>query len=193
MGKKILIISGHPDAASFNNALAEAYKQGALESGAEVKEVAIRDMTFNPNLPFGYHKEMELEPDLVDARQKINWADHLVWFFPVWWGGMPAMLKGFVDRVFLPGFAFQTREGSRWWDRLLKGKSARIVCTLDQPSWYYRFVYRQPSTHQLKRVVLHFSGVRPVKITYIGPVTPSKPDDKKRWLKKVRQLGLVNK
>ena len=125
--KKILIINGHPDAESFNAALAEAYKKGAIESGAEVKEIVVRELQFNPNLQFGYRKRTELEPDLLEAQAKIKWAEHLVWIYPVWWGSLPAILKGFIDRTFLPGFAFEKIENSVWWDKLLKGKSERII------------------------------------------------------------------
>ncbi|MEJ7676773.1 MAG: NAD(P)H-dependent oxidoreductase [Segetibacter sp.] len=104
--KKILIISGHPDKESFNFGLSEAYKKGAISSGVDIKEIVVRDLEFNPNLQFGYRKRTELEPDLIDAKEKIKWAEHLVWIYPVWWGSIPAILKGFIDRVFLPGFAF---------------------------------------------------------------------------------------
>lgn len=132
----ILIINGHPDEKSFNFALTEAYKRGAISSDADVKEINIRDLEFNPNLAYGYRQRTELEPCLLDAQEKIKWANHLVWIFPVWWGSFPAMLKGFIDRVFLPGFAFQKRENSLWWDKMLTGKSARIISTLDQPAWF---------------------------------------------------------
>ena len=84
MIKKILIINGHPDKESFNFALAAAYKKGAERSGAEVKEINIRELEFNPNLEFGYRKRVELEPDLIDTQAKLQWADHLVWVYPVW-------------------------------------------------------------------------------------------------------------
>ena len=134
--KRILIINGHPDSESFNSSLSKAYKSGALESKAEVREIIIRELNFDPNLAHGYRKRTQLEPDLIDAQEKIKWADHLVWFYPVWWGSLPALLKGFIDRTFLPGFAFQKRENSVWWDKLLSNKSARIISTLDQPAWY---------------------------------------------------------
>ena len=149
--KKILIILGHPDLDSYNYALFNAYKKGALASGAEVRELIIRDLNFNPNLSFGYRKRTELEPDLIAAQDAILWANHLVWIYPVWWGSLPGILKGFIDRVFLPGFAFQKREGSIWWDKLLKGKSARIISTLDQPAWYYWLVYNAPSNNAMKK------------------------------------------
>ncbi len=125
--RKILIINGHPDKESYCFALAEAYSKGALASGAEVQEIVVADLQFSPNLQFGYRKRTELEPDLKDSWEKIQWADHLVWVYPVWWGSIPAILKGFVDRVFLPGFVFKKRENSLWWDKLLTGKSARII------------------------------------------------------------------
>jgi NAD(P)H dehydrogenase (quinone) len=191
--KKILIINGHPNAESFNFGIVEAYKKGALNSDAEIKEVVIKDLKFNPNLEFGYQKRTELEPDLIEAWEKIKWADHLVWVHPIWWGGLPAITKGFIDRLFLPGFAFQYRENSVWWDKLLKGKTAHIITTLDQPSWYYRLIYGQPSVNQLKKTVLEFCGIKPVKVTYIGIVKTATDELKRKWLNKVEVLGQKQK
>ena len=185
----ILIINGHPNKDSFNFALAAAYKKGAVSSGAEIKEIVIADLKFNPNLNHGYQKRTELEPDLLDSWDKIKWADHLVWIHPVWWGGLPAITKGFIDRVFLPGFAFQYRENSVWWDKLLSGKTAQIITTLDQPGWYYRLMFGKPSVNQLKKSTLGFCGVKPVKVTYLGPVKSSNEGLRKKWLDKVEYLG----
>jgi NAD(P)H dehydrogenase (quinone) len=190
--KKIVIINGHPDKESFNFALAEAYKKGALASGAEVRMINIRDLRFQPNLQFGYRQRTELEPDLLEAQQKIKWADHLVLVYPVWWGSIPALMKGFIDRVFLPGFAFQKRENSVWWDKLLTNKSARIISTLDQPAWYYWLVYRRPSYHAIKKLTLQFCGISPVASTTIGPIRLSKQNYRRKWLSKVERLGLKN-
>lgn len=189
MAKKILIINGHPDSESFNFSLSEAYKKGALSAGHDVQEIVVRDLTFNPNLEFGYRKRTELEPDLIDAREKIKWADHLVLIYPVWWGSVPAILKGFIDRVFLPGFAFKKRENSVWWDKYLTKKSARIISTMDQPSWYYRLVYRQPSNNAMKKATLEFCGIKPVKVTSIGPIRLSKDNYRQKWLTKIEKLG----
>lgn len=188
--KKILIINGHPNKESFNFGLVAAYKKGALQAGAQIKEIAIAELNFNPNLQFGYQKRTEFEPDLIEAWEKIKWADHMVWVHPVWWGGLPAITKGFIDRLFLPGFVFQYRENSMFWDKLLKGKTAHIITTLDQPGWYYRFVYGRPSVNQLKRSTLGFCGVKPVKVTYIGIIKDSTDAARKKWLEKVEKLGL---
>jgi len=191
--KKILIIQGHPDKESFNFGIGNAYKKGALQSGAEVKEINIRELTFNPNLAFGYRKRTELEPDLLEAQEKIKWANHIVFVFPVWWGSMPAMLKGFIDRTFLPGFAFKKRAGSIWWDKFLTGKTARIISTLDQPAWYYKFAYGSPSNNAMKKLTMHFVGVRKVKVTTIGPIRLSKNSYRENWLKKIEGLGEKNR
>ncbi|MBB6331153.1 putative NADPH-quinone reductase [Chryseobacterium sediminis] len=191
--KKIAIINGHPNKDSFNFGVAEAYRAGAVETGAEVKEIVIRDLNFNPNLQFGYQKRMELEPDLMKAWEIIQWADHLVWVHPVWWGGFPALMKGFIDRLFLPGMAYKYRENSVWWDKLLKGKTAHILTTLDQPGWYYRLFFGRPSVNQLKKSILEYCGVKPVKVTYVGIIRNSKEEQRVQWLRKVKELGKKHK
>lgn len=187
--KKITIINCHPNSASLCFGLVEAYKKGAVAAGAEVKEIVVADLKFNVNLSYGYQKRTDLEPDLVEAWERIKWADHLVWVYPVWWGGLPAISKGFIDRVFLPGVVFEPRPNSVFWDKLLVGKTAHIITTLDQPGWFYRLVYGRPSTNQLKKAVLEFCGVKPVRVTYIGIVKGSTSEVRAKWITKVERLG----
>ena len=191
--RKILIINGHPDKESFNFALSATYKNGAKKSNAEIKEINIRELNFNPNLQFGYRKRTELEPDLLDAQEKLKWADHLVWVYPVWWGSVPAIMKGFLDRILLPGFAFKKRADSVWWDKYFTGKTARLISTLDQPAWYYRWIYGSPSHKAMKKLTMNFIGVKKVRITTIGPIRLSKEAFRMKWLKKIEKLGLMNK
>jgi len=193
MSKKIVIINGHPNKNAFNYGIASAYKKGAVNSRAEVKEIVVADLNFNPNLEFGYQQRTELEPDLIEAWEKIKWAEHLVWVHPVWWGGLPAISKGFIDRLFLPGFAYQYRENSVWWDKLLKGKTAHIITTIDQPGWYYWLFYGRPSVNQLKKSTLEFCGVKPVKVTYFGIVKTATNELRKKWLDKVEDFGRKQK
>lgn len=193
MSKKIALIVGHPDKESYNFAIAEAYKNGAQKSGAEVRSIIIRDLDFNPNLEFGYRKRTTLEPDLIKSQETLKWADHIVWIYPVWWGSVPAIMKGFIDRVLLPGFAFKKREGSVWWDKYFKGKTSRLICTLDQPPWYYSLIYGAPSHKAMKKLTMNFIGVRSVKITTIGPIRLSKDKFRADWLNKIERLGARNK
>lgn len=189
MGKKILIVNGHPNQDSLIFALADAYKKGASQANAIIKEIVIRDLQFNPNLQFGYQKRTELEPDLLDAWEKIQWAEHLVFVFPIWWGGMPAVMKGFFDRLFLPGFAFAYRENSVWWDKLLTGKTAHIIATMDTPYWYFKWIYGNPGINQLKKNTLEFCGIQPVKVTVFSPVRNKKQEVLKKYIDKTEQLG----
>ncbi|WP_299256173.1 NAD(P)H-dependent oxidoreductase [uncultured Aquimarina sp.] len=191
--KKTLIINGHPDKESFNYALSDAYKKGAISSGADIKEINIRELNFNPNLQFGYRKRMELEPDLIAAQEKLIWANHIVWVYPVWWSSVPAIMKGFLDRILLPGFAFKKKENSLLADKCLTGKSARIICTLDQPPWYYSLVYKSPSHNAIKKGTLHYIGVKKARIITIGPIRLSKEKFRTKWLNKVEKLGQKNR
>ncbi len=189
MQKNILIINGHPNADSFCQAISDTYKKGILGSNGNFQEIQIRDLDFNPNLAYGYQRRTELEPDLLKAQEKIQWADHIVWVFPVWWGSYPAIMKGFIDRVFLPGFAFQKRENSVWWDKHLTGKTARIISTLDQPAWYYRWINGRPTYHSMKKLTCGFVGIKKVKFTTIGSLRLSTEEYRKKWLTKIERLG----
>lgn len=187
--KQVLVINGHPDKQSFNYALSEAYILGAKKTNSTLTQINIADLEFNPNLKFGYRKRMELEPDLVDAIEKIKKADHIVWVFPMWWYGYPALMKGFIDRTFLPGITFQPVEGKALPEKLLKGKSARLIITADSPKWYNFLFMKSPAINQFKKGTLNFCGINPVKVTYIATVKNSSADFRKNWLKKISLLG----
>ena len=187
--KQVLIINGHPDKQSYNYALSEAYKNGANKTNAIIDTINISDLDFNPNLRFGYRQRTELEPDLKDAINKIKKANHIVWVFPMWWYGYPALMKGFIDRTFLPGITFEPIEGKASPKKLLKGKTARIIITSDTPKWYDFLFMKSPAINQFKKGTLEFCGINPVRVTYISPTKNSTLDARKKWLKKVIKLG----
>ena len=187
--KNILIINGHPDKESFCFALAESYKMGAHKSNATVKLVHLIDLKFNPILTFGYRKITDLEPDLVQMQQDILWANHLVFVYPNWWATFPALLKGFIDRVFVPEFAFKYHKDNPFWDKLLIGKTARIIVTMNTPKWYYWLINRSPGNNAMKIGVLEFCGIKPVKITSFSPIKSSDETQRKKWLNEIQKLG----
>jgi len=187
--KQILIINGHPDKQSYNYALSEAYKEGASKTNAVITQINISGLEFNPNLEFGYRQRTELEPDLLDAIEKIKKANHIVWVFPIWWYGYPALMKGFIDRTFLPGITFDPIEGKALPNKLMKGKSARIIITADTPKWYDYLFMKRPTINQFKKGTLEYCGINPVKVTYIAPIKISSPDYRIKWLNKVILLG----
>ncbi|HYN42698.1 MAG TPA: NAD(P)H-dependent oxidoreductase [Thermoanaerobaculia bacterium] len=189
MSKRILIVVGHPKPGSFCHALAKVYAEGAVSAGAEVRVLELDRLRFDPILRGGFEGAQPLEEDLAAAQEAILWAGHLAFVYPVWWGTMPALLKGFIDRVFLPGFAFKYRSGSPLWDRLLTGRTAELIVTMDSPPWYYRWLAGQPGHRMMKKSVLEFCGIRPVGVTSIGGVRQSTPNRRQAWLAKARQLG----
>jgi len=136
---------------------------------------------------------MSLEPELIHAQELIRKATHLVWVYPTWWATFPAIMKGFIDRVFLPGFAFKYWKDSLFWDKLLTGKSARLLVTMDTPPWYYRWVYGAPGHKAIKKGVLEFCGISPVSVSTFGPVKSASKEKIQTWLRKVYQLGSEGK
>ena len=187
--KKILIINGHPDKNSFCFAIAEMYKKGADTHGVECKLVHLIDLKFDPILRFGYRLVSELEPDLLQKHEDILNADHLEFVYPKWCATLPALLKGFLDRVFLPNFAFKYHEKDPFWDKLLKGKTARLFVTMDTPKWYYWLMNRNAGHNAMKIGVLEFCGIKPVKISVFAPMKSSTALIRKNWLDKVETLG----
>jgi len=186
----ILIILGHPDKKSFNGAIAAAYYQAAKKAGHSAEQINLGDLKFDPVLRHGYKKIQKLEPDLVNAQQKIKWADFLVFVFPTWWFNYPAILKGFIDRAILPGFAFKYKEKSflPLPERYLKGKKSILITTVDGSPWFYRFL-GHPGLKSLKTGVLFFCGVKTSKQIVLGPVKNSSPAKRKKWLGKIAKMA----
>lgn len=187
--KHVLIVLGHPRKESYCGALAERYAEAARSAGAEVRTLLLGDLHFDPVLHVGYTTPQPLEADLQAAQADVAWAEHLVFVYPIWWGAFPALLKGFFDRAFLPGFAFRYRKDSPMWDKLLTGKSARILVTMDAPSWYYRWLVGAPGDKQIRKSILEFCGIKPVRISHFGPIRPSTDAQRTRWLAEVADLA----
>ncbi len=182
--KKILILQGHPRKDSLVNALTQAYYDGAKELGFDVELIHLIDLNFDLILR---EKDQVLEPDLKMMQQKIKAADHLVLAFPTWWSTMPALVKGFIDRVFLTGFAFHYK--GKIPDGLLKGKSARFIMTMDTPEILYRFLLGGPGFTIMNRGILKFSGFSPVKRSIFYSVRTSTQEKRTKWLEQINALG----
>tara|TARA_B100001939_G_scaffold295411_1_gene268869 strand:- start:6614 stop:7228 length:615 start_codon:yes stop_codon:yes gene_type:complete len=186
-GKRILIIDAHPDPESLSSSIARASWE-ALGEKSELLE--LRKLQFELSLKNGYRKPTEMEEDLRKAQRLITEADHIIIATPVWWGSVPALLKGFLDRTLLPGFGFKYRKGSPLWDKLLAGRSAQLYVTMDSPYWWFRFVYGNPAINMLKRTVLEFCGIKPVRVRVFDQVRSSNPEKRKRWLDLVKKESM---
>ncbi len=189
MRQRILVILGHPSGDGLCGAIARTYAASAEAAGHEVRLLRLDALRFDPILHAGYHGIQALEPDLLAAQEAIAWAGHLAFVFPIWWGGVPALLKGFLDRVFLPGFAFRYRAGKAFPEQLLRGRTAHLLVTMDTPPWYFRWVYRMPGIHQMRKTTLAFCGIRPVRTMAFGPVLGSAARQREAWLERVRAVA----
>lgn len=191
MGKRIVIIQGHPDASQqhFCHALEESYVRGALAAGHEIRRVQVAKLEF-PLLRSQLEWEKGALPEsLNEAQAAIKWAEHILFFFPLWLGDMPAMLKGFLEQVARPGFAFSGEGKNPFAHQALKGRSARVVVTMGMPAAVYRWFFLAHSIKSLERNVLNFVGIKPVSETLIGSVGNMHAQKMQNWLEKMEQMG----
>lgn len=187
--KKIFILVGNPDNDSLSVLLADAYAASAIKAGHEVRMTKIADMKFDPILHKGYKVVQAYEPDLVKFQEDVKWSNHFVTFFPIWWSDAPAILKGLVDRVWMPGFAFNFRKGLiPGWIRRLKGKSARVVVSSDSMPITLWFLFGG-NINSYVRGVLRFSGFAPVRKTWLYGMRKMTPAKVTGFIKKMEKLG----
>ncbi len=186
---KIAIVVGHAQRDTFCEALGEAYKSGAEQAGHAARLFVLSRMKFDPILHAGYRKVQKLEPDLRAAYRALAACDHLVIVFPLWCGDMPALLKGFIERILQPDLIARrkTEHAMNW--RIFSNKSARIVMTMGMPVTVYRFWYGPHALKLLKRNILHFIGIKPVRATLIGEIGDVPLAKRQSWLAKVAALG----
>lgn len=189
MANRVLIVLGHPRVDSFCGALANAYAEGAIAANKRVEQLRIAELTFDPILTTQSARDQQQEEDILRSRELIEWCDLLVVVYPTWWSMMPALLKGWIDRVFVSGWAFSMPEGAILWDKLLKGRSARLITTMDTPPLIHRWLFRAPGLTALSKGILGFCRINPVKQTAFGPIGKSSEEQRKKWLAQVRNSG----
>ncbi|MCP4138861.1 MAG: NAD(P)H-dependent oxidoreductase [Chloroflexi bacterium] len=186
---KILVLNGNPKPESLSHSFSEAYSQGVLDSGNMAKVIHISELNFDLNLENGYAKKQELGKDLKNLQKEIQDADRVVIITPVWWGTVPAKLKGVFDRILLPGFAFEYQRGKANPRKLLQGKKGSIIVTMDTPVWYYRLFQGDPIIKTIKRTILEFCGVKVDHISRFGPILSSTQEQREKWIRQVNMAG----
>lgn len=184
---RIAIIVGHPKRQSFCAGLADAYRRGAEAAEHEIRLFRLAEMRFDPILHEGFDKRQQLEPDLATAQAAIVWCEHLVLVFPLWFGSMPALLKGFIERVFEEGVVAE--KGPKGYRPLMNGRSARIILTMAMPSLIYRWYYGAHGLRLLKRNILAFVGFGPIRARLYGMVEIASDERRRRWLAEAEALG----
>ncbi|RZM83370.1 oxidoreductase [Pseudoalteromonas rubra] len=186
--KKVLLLNGNPKQSSFTHSLSSEYQHQA-EKSAMVRRFNLSDMNFDPNLAYGYDEVQALETCLSDFIEALVWAEHIVIITPVWWGGLPAKLKGLFDRSLLPGAAFSYQDDSASVVQLLTGKTARVILTMDAPQEFAAQQSR-PVLEQLGLYTFEFCGINKAEVTLFGSVILSDESQRMSWLKEVQTLGM---
>jgi putative NADPH-quinone reductase len=189
MPKRILVIDAHPDPdpARFVHALAAAYAEGAAAGGHAVErlDLAAREV---PILRGRAEWESgQPAPGIREDQAAVARAEHLVLLFPLWLGGMPALLKAWLEQVMRPGFAVPAEGAGR--RGLLAGRSARVVVTMGMPAFIFRLWFLSHGLRALERGVLGFTGIRPVRSSVIGGVETIGDAKRRAWLDAMRALG----
>lgn len=190
MTKRILIVMGHPDASAlhFCHALGRAYEEGAISGGHTVETIDLGRLDF-PFLRSKQDWDEGAAPQcLRKAQALIKDADHLVIIYPLWLGGMPALLKGFLEHVMRPDIGFSVT-GAIVRGRPLAGRSARIVVTMGMPAFIYRWYFGAHSLKSLRRNILGFLGIAPVRETLIGAIDSLSDKRRGAWMSRVRRMG----
>jgi putative NADPH-quinone reductase len=189
--KRVLLVQGHPDAAQAHlcHALADAYADGARAGGCEVRRLEVATLDFPVLRSPRDWEHGAVPPGLAQAQQDIAWAQHLVFFFPLWLGDMPALLKAFLEQVARPGFAFGPEARNALNAGGLKGRSARVVVTMGMPAPVYRWFFAAHAVRALKRNILGFVGIRPVRTTLVGGAGQMPADRFAGWSERLRKLG----
>ncbi len=188
MQKKILVLLGHTDSDTFSGSVADHYQVGAEDAGHEVVRVNIGELNFDPILHRGYKEIQQLEPDLVQLQETINWADHVVIVYPNWWCTMPAMLKGLFDRIWIPGFAFNFDKQTKRVVQRLKGKTGRVIIVAGSHSPFKTWWLFGDYTNEIQYGILGFAGIS-TAVYPIGPTERTTDTQRKNWLKRIEQLG----
>jgi putative NADPH-quinone reductase len=189
--KRIFILLGHPDKETRTGSFADAYERGARAAGHEVRRMNIGEMKFDPVLHFGYKVIQPYEPDILTARENIKWCNNFVVFYPSWWSTMPAVLKGFFDRAWMPQFAFAfKKEGfmaGMFWKRLLKGRRARVFVMSDSHPVLAALMFGD-HTRELKRCILSFAGFS-AHVTKVGPLKFADDARLAKWRSRFEKWG----
>ncbi len=185
---RALLLYGHADQSTFNHRLAESYRRGFTSAGGEVERIDLAELAFDPVLRGGYRAPPPLEPDLARARDAIERADRVVWVFPTHWASPPAVVRSFVDRVFLPGWAFRY-EGGALPKGLLAGRAARVITTMDSPWWWYTLVLHRPIHRAFGGATLSFCGLSPVRFTTLHGVREMGEAARDAWCERVAAVA----
>lgn len=164
---KALIIYTHPWEKSYNHAVLQTVVQSLEANGHEIDIIDLYLDNFNPVLPASdlalYSKGECRDPKIKQYQERLNRADHLFFIFPVWWYDLPAILKGFLDRVLLKGWAYEYASSGIPKGLLGFVRTTTVISTMKSPAWYYRLLYNGAIKAGFIKGTLKFCGLKKIK------------------------------
>ena len=190
---KVLVVYAHPNPQSFNHAILESFTKGLAEAGHTYEIVDLYAIKFNPCLSgedFGKFMQGKVPDDVRAQQEKISQSNGLVFIHPVWWTGQPAILKGWIDRVFSMGFAYMLDEKTGHLQGLLKNQKALIINTAGANEEEAKTM---GMADVLKKIegdfMLKFTGIGNVQHVLFYNVIMTDDATRKGYLEKARDLG----
>lgn len=189
---KILVVLGHPSRESFNFAIAETAVQTLHDQGHEVYYHDLYREQFDSALPKEeILKSAEIDPVVAGYCRELALADGVIIVHPNWWGQPPAILKGWIDRVFRPGVAYEFLEhdsGEGVPVGLLKARTALVLNTTNTQIERELDVFGDPLETIWKNCIFGLCGVSDFYRKSFGIIVTSTPEQRKFWLNEVRDL-----
>ncbi|XBP67567.1 NAD(P)H-dependent oxidoreductase [Bacillus velezensis] len=179
---KTVIVYANPDENSFNAALVKYVAMALKDSGQSYTVIDLYADQFDPVLKYGGEKkrsDMNRDAETKKYRKLMKEADHLIFIYPLWWGGVPAIMKGFFDRVLVAGEAY-TYENGRV-KGLLRAETAQVFYTADSPGWYLKWFRKNSDWITLKKSILQFCGIQKAERNLFSVVRTSTPELREKW------------
>ncbi|KXZ23539.1 NADPH dehydrogenase [Bacillus nakamurai] len=179
-----VIVYANPDQNSFNAAILKYVKMALKDSAQKYTVIDLYADQFDPVLRYGGEKrrsDMSRDAETKKYRKLMKEADHLILIYPLWWGGVPAILKGFFDRVLVAGEAYTFESGRV--KGLLTAETAQVFYTADSPNWYLKWFRKNADWITLKKGILQFCGIQKVERNLFSIVKDSSPEIREKWLR----------
>ncbi|TGK50542.1 flavodoxin family protein [Leptospira kanakyensis] len=189
---KNLIIYSHSNPKSFTKAVLDSILNSLIEKSEIVSLIDLYSDKFNPVLVVDdYNRRRDICNDkyTLKYRNLINEADHLIFIYPVWWHGFPAILKGFIDRVFASDFIYSfknKKKGALFPEGLMKNKKISCFYTLDAPSIV---AYFDPGWLAIKYGLFRYCGFKRVNRYYKSGLKHCDQEQKNQWLLKCAEIS----
>lgn len=188
MQPKVLIITAHPSSKGFTHRIADAFAQGAKEAGKQVEIIDLYKTNLKQDF-MSYEERSDMakaDPIRTAIQQKITEASELVFVHPLWWMGMPAIMKNFIDINISAKFAFYYKNG--WPVGMLKGKKGHVFITCDGRMWLY-WLMVVPFRTIWNLGILRFCGVKPATFKVLHEKYRRSEAYMNAFLEKVKSRG----